>query len=271
MIGVELRPSTFTVDGAEYWYAEAGDPDADPLLLLHPSGVDARAFAPNLDALGGKFRLILPERTGHGHTPDRVGEISFDDEARATGSLLESLTDRPVRVLGCSGGGIVGLRLAVLRPDLVERLVVVAAPWHVDGWDDGVLDALADDPPQFLVDGYAEVSPDGADHYGVVCGKLARAHAREPAMTPGDLSELGVRTLVMIADDDEVVIEHAAEAVRSLPRGELAIVPGTSHGLLWEKPDLCHAILLDFLRNEPVETIAPRRRNPAEERGMSGP
>jgi pimeloyl-ACP methyl ester carboxylesterase len=45
-----------------------------------------------------------------------------------------------------------------------------------------------------------------------------------------------------------------------LPDGELAVIPGTSHGLLVEKPELCNAIMLDFLTNDPVPTMAPIRR-----------
>ncbi|HYT78475.1 MAG TPA: alpha/beta hydrolase [Actinomycetota bacterium] len=45
-----------------------------------------------------------------------------------------------------------------------------------------------------------------------------------------------------------------------LPDAELAVVPGTSHGLLYEKPGLCNAIILDFLTADPVPTIAPGRR-----------
>ena len=37
-------------------------------------------------------------------------------------------------------------------------------------------------------------------------------------------------------------------------------MPGTSHGLLYEKPGLCNAIILDFLTADPVPTIAPGRR-----------
>jgi len=55
-------------------------------------------------------------------------------------------------------------------------------------------------------------------------------------------------------------IEHVAELFRSLPNGELAIVPGTSHGFLVEKPHLCNALLLDFLMRDPVRTFAPIRR-----------
>jgi pimeloyl-ACP methyl ester carboxylesterase len=82
----------------------------------------------------------------------------------------------------------------------------------------------------------------------------------EPTLNAPDLREVISRTLVMVADDDEVKLEHAVEMYRSLPDPELAIIPGTSHGLLHEKPDLCNAIILDFLTTDPVPTIAPIRR-----------
>ena len=44
------------------------------------------------------------------------------------------------------------------------------------------------------------------------------------------------------------------------PGAELAIIPGTSHGLLVEKADRCNNIILDFLLNEPVPTLVPIRR-----------
>jgi pimeloyl-ACP methyl ester carboxylesterase len=64
----------------------------------------------------------------------------------------------------------------------------------------------------------------------------------------------------MVGDDDEVSPQHAVAFLRALPRGELAVVPGTSHGLLVEKPALCHAILADFLARDAVPTLAPIRR-----------
>lgn len=137
---------------------------------------------------------------------------------------------------------------------------MVAAPFHWDGWAEGVLDELDGEPPAFMAQSYGEVSPEGADHYSVLARKLADLHRLEPAMTTEELAAVDVRTLVMIGDDDEVTIEHATAALRAMPRAELSVLPGTSHGLLWEKPALCHAILLDFLLSEPPALIAPRRR-----------
>jgi pimeloyl-ACP methyl ester carboxylesterase len=64
----------------------------------------------------------------------------------------------------------------------------------------------------------------------------------------------------MIGDDDEVTLEHAVALYRGLPNGELAVVPGTSHGLLVEKPDLCNTMIVEFLTTDPVATLAPIRR-----------
>jgi pimeloyl-ACP methyl ester carboxylesterase len=64
----------------------------------------------------------------------------------------------------------------------------------------------------------------------------------------------------MLGDDDEVRLEHGIALYRSLPNAELAVVPGTSHGLLVEKPKLCNATIIDFLTNDPVSTLAPIRR-----------
>jgi pimeloyl-ACP methyl ester carboxylesterase len=55
-------------------------------------------------------------------------------------------------------------------------------------------------------------------------------------------------------------LEHAVALYRGLRDAELAVIPGTSHGLLVEKPALCDTIVLEFLSNEPVQTLAPIRR-----------
>jgi pimeloyl-ACP methyl ester carboxylesterase len=247
------------LQGVRTWYDECGD--GDPVALLHPggAGVDARAWSPNLDAFAAMFRVFTPERRGHGRTPDVEGPITFDLMAQDTIAFLESVVERPAYLVGCSDGAIVALLVALRRPDLVRKLGFIAGVFHHDGWAPGVLDSETD-PPAFLKRLYAEISPDGPAHYPVVVEKLARMHAKEPTLTIADLRRLQARTLVMVGDDDEVTLEHAVTLYRSLPDGELAVIPGTSHGLLVEKAALCNTMIVDFLTNDPVPTIAPIRR-----------
>jgi pimeloyl-ACP methyl ester carboxylesterase len=230
--------------------------------MLHPGGggVDARALEVNRVALAARFRVFTPERRGHGRTPD-VDPVTFDAMAADTVCFLEQVVQRPARLMGVSDGATVAILVALRRPDLVERLVLAAGVFHRDGWWPEAIDPR-NEPPAFLKASYAELSPDGAHHYGVIVDKLARLHQVEPSATVEQLAGIPCRTLVMVGDDDEVRLEHALDLYRSLPDGELAIVPGTSHGLLVEKPALCNLIISEFLTDEPVNTYAPiRRRN----------
>ena len=85
-------------------------------------------------------------------------------------------------------------------------------------------------------------------------------HAEEPSLSVEDLKGIAARTLVMIGDDDQVRLEHAIARYRAVPNCELAIVPGTSHGLLVEKPTLCNSMIVEFVGHEPAPTVAPIRR-----------
>ena len=245
------------LNGVRTWFDEHGA--GDPLVLLHPAATDSRAWASNLAALAARFRVFTPDRRGHGRTPDVAGPMSFEAMARDTIAFIEQVVGGPARILGCSDGAVVGLHVAWLRPDLVSRLAFVAGVFHHMGWLPGVIDS-EEELPEFMATSYGEVSPDGVEHFPVVVEKLNRMHLVDPTMTVDDLSRIPVRTLVMQGDDDQVAFEHTLDLYRSLPDAELAIVPGTSHGQLVEKPELCNAILLDFLCNEPVTTFAPIRR-----------
>jgi pimeloyl-ACP methyl ester carboxylesterase len=85
----------------------------------------------------------------------------------------------------------------------------------------------------------------------------------EPNLQASELAKVAQRSLVMFSDDDLVTLTHAVDMYDALPNAELAVVPGTSHFLTQEKPHLVNAIVLDFLTNEPVPTIAAIRRAPA--------
>jgi pimeloyl-ACP methyl ester carboxylesterase len=238
------------------WYDEHGE--GEPLVLVHPGGADARSWAPAVDALSVRFHVFTPERRGHGRTPDVEGPITYELMAQDAIAFLEAVVGGPAHLVGWSAGASVALHVALRRPDLLRRMILIAGVFHRDGWIPEAIDPDAG-PPEVLERGYAELSPDGPDHYPIVAAKLTRMNWEEPTLVASDLSGMRSRTLVMLGDDDEVTLEHAVAMYRALPDAELAVVPGTSHGLLHEKPALCNSILVGFLTTDPVPTIAPVR------------
>jgi pimeloyl-ACP methyl ester carboxylesterase len=228
------------------------DGHGEPLLLLHPGGADSRVFESNLPGLTEQFRVLRPDRRGHGRTPDVEGPISYEGMARDTIAFVERVVGGAALVVGHSDGAVVALMTALLRPDLVGRLVVAAGVFHHEGWARGAI-YLDEETMAFFVEFHGAVSPDGPDAFRALNAKLDRLHEEEPTLTVADLAGYPGPSLVMVGDDeDQIPIEHTLAFRAGLPRSQLAIVPGTGHGLLMEKPELCNRIIIDFL-TEPVE------------------
>jgi pimeloyl-ACP methyl ester carboxylesterase len=243
--------------GVKTWYAEHGV--GDPLVLLHGGFSDASEFGGQIPALAEQFHVFTPERRGHGHTADVPGPISYALMAGDTVAFLESLKIGRSHLVGHSDGANVALLVALARPDLVDRLVLISGNFHYDGLvPDLDLNELAAN--DYLADAYGQMSPDGRDHFPVVAAKIFAMATTEPTLTTADLAQVVARTLVMAGDDDMVSAEHTLLMYRSISDAELAVVPGTSHALIIEKPDLCNRIILDFLTKDPAPTFMPIRR-----------
>jgi pimeloyl-ACP methyl ester carboxylesterase len=234
------------VGEVETWWDVHGD--GDPLVVLHPGGADSRAWDPNLEGLANAFRSYRFDRRGQGRTPDVGGPITFEQMTRDTIAFIEEIVGEPAHLAGHSIGAPVGLLVAQARPDLVRGLVFSEGVFHVNGWLPGVLDPLPPEVDEFLRGLYGEVSPHGADHWPSVWARLDHEHHRAPALTADELAAIATPTLLMFADDGgEVDVAHIHAMHRALPNAQLAIVPGTGHGLPADKPELVDWMIIDFL------------------------
>jgi pimeloyl-ACP methyl ester carboxylesterase len=242
----------------DLWYEERGS--GEPLVLLHGGLADARFFEHNLPALAERFHVFATDQRGHGHTSDVEGPITFDLMTQDTIDFLEAVVGQPAHLLGHSNGAVIALLVGLRRPELVRSLVLVSGGFHRDGFvqsgDQFDVDAVI----AALGSSCGEVSPDGEDHFRVVVEKLAEMERSEPALPASELHRVSARTLVMFGDDDVMTMEHVNATYEGIPNSELAIVPGTSHFLLQEKPALCNEIVIRFLTDDPVPTVAPIRR-----------
>jgi pimeloyl-ACP methyl ester carboxylesterase len=240
------------------WYDEHGV--GDPLVLLHGGLVDARFFAPNIAELSAEFHVYTPERRGHGHTPDVEGPITYQLMTDDTIAFLEQVVGAPADLLGHSDGAFIAMLVAMQRPELVKRLVMISGGYNKSGEAMPDVEWDVEQITQFLGPAYGEVSPDGEAHFPVVATKIGEMARTEPNLDVSELSKVTQRSLVMFSDDDLMTLPHAIEMYDALPRAELAIVPGTSHFLTQEKPALVNAIVLDFLSQDPIATVAAIRR-----------
>ena len=248
------------------WYDEAGE--GEPLVLLHGGIVTNETWGPQLAELPAHFHVFAPERRGHGHTPDVEGPLHYATMADDTIAFLEKVVKEPAHLVGWSDGGIIGLIVVIKRPDLVKKLVAISANSDLEGVPkelrDGLVSTPADaDDMAMMRQLYEAVSPDGPEHWSVVYDKFIEMAASEPDIPLEEVARISVPTLVAAGDDDIVTLEHSVSIYRAVPGAELAVVPGTSHCLTMEKPEIVNKLIIDFLSNEPVPEMMPIRRAPA--------
>ena len=249
--------------GSALWWDERGT--GEPLVLLHGGLADSRFFSRNVPALAGRFHVYTPDARGHGGTPDVPGPVTPELLLRDLVAFLTTVVGGPAHLAGHSMGGITALHAALRHPGLVRRLILISAsiqppairpsgPQAPDSPWPGLAELI-----RFLGPGYGEVSPDGEGHFPVVARKIVTMLAAGPVLAQADLGGVSSRTLVMAGDEDAVCLDDTVALYNGIPDAELAIVPGTSHFLLREKPGLCNAIMLDFLTGAPIPAVPPVR------------
>jgi pimeloyl-ACP methyl ester carboxylesterase len=194
--------------------------------------------------------VYVPERRGHAHTPDVEGPLSYDVMAEDTVAYLDGVVGGRAHLVGWSDGAVVALLVARRRPDLVDRLVLIGQYYNSSGRVAGGMveqfSAGGDQVMGFLRAAYDEVSPDGPEHFPVVFAKTMRMVETEPEIDLASIGTVGAPTLVLQGDRDDVTLEHGAAVAAALPRGRLAVLPGT-HALPVESPGVVNALLLWFL------------------------
>jgi pimeloyl-ACP methyl ester carboxylesterase len=253
---------TIDISGHPTWVDDRGAGD-ETVMLLHGgmshSGVLLDALGP---ALTERYRVVSFDRRGHGRTADTDAPFHYTDMATETIGVLESVVGGAAHLVGWSDGGIVAVHVALRRPDLVQRLVLIGTNVH----HDAVL-ALDLDPSSpvaaKMYEEYAAMSPDGGDHFGVLFERFVVMASTEPTMNPAELASLTAPTLVMAGDDDLIRLDHTCAIYAALPAGRLAILPGASHALPIEHPAVMASLIVDFLGSlEPPPTLmAVRRRD----------
>lgn len=110
-------------------YLVAGDPDSEPVLLLHGVTTTAATWLPLVPALADRYRLYIPDRPGRGLSAAASyrGRYLRSFLVGYLGELCNELDVARPHVVGNSLGGLQAFLLALDR-DRVDRLCLVGAP-----------------------------------------------------------------------------------------------------------------------------------------------
>ena len=144
--------------GIDYAYRDIGDGEVPVVLLQHFRGNLDNWDPALIDALASSRRVVTFDNVGvgmtTGTTPGSVVQMAHDALA-----FLSSLNFEQVDLLGFSIGSFVAQEIALLRPDVLRRLILAssapkgAAGMH--GWAPDVIGAVGQPEPN--PDGYLDV------------------------------------------------------------------------------------------------------------------
>lgn len=244
--------------GHEIWNLEWPN-NGEAVVLLH-GGLSATEDWDKyvLPAVEDSFHVFAYDRTGQGRTADQIDSLHFPFQTREAIAYLEDIVKEPANLIGWSDGGIIALMVAIERPDLVKSIVAIGANYHHQHGGEAIPQwEISDEDRQE----HAERSPDAPEALDSKVARMWEIWNTEPTLSEKDLGKIQCPTLILASDDESFSFAHITSMYEAIPLGQLAIIPGTSHYVIKEKPEITQAVIKDFLRDlTPPDTRAPVRR-----------
>ena len=242
----------------------------EPLVLIHGLGCSGADWAFQVATLEKRFRVIVPDLPGCGHSPPPGDEYTIGGFADALWSLLDHLHIARPNIIGFSLGGAVALEMAALRPDSVPRLGLINSlatyrPNHWRKWFETHLSAnivrllgmrraawllaarLFPEPWQRAMREHT-VAAVGAVPAGSYLG-MGLALARWAIVDR--LDRLTSRILLIAAEYDFTPLEEKRELAAKL-RADIVVVRGSRHGTPFDSVEVTNASLLALLTDRPL-------------------
>jgi pimeloyl-ACP methyl ester carboxylesterase len=215
------------VNGVEIYYEVDGK--GPPFILLHGNGEDHTIFGRLVEDLRENYAVYSIDTRGHGKS-GKVDSYHYSDMAEDIASLIRELgLERPI-LYGFSDGGIIGLMLASKYPEMLSALI-------------------ASGP---------NLSPRGLKTYVRIGMRLLYFFKRdplfalminEPDITDDDLKKISVPALITVAQKDFIVFSHAEHISKTIPHGELILVPYENHFSYVINSDRLFPLISDFIES----------------------
>ena len=236
------------VNGKKIYYEEYGT--GIPLILLHGGISNMSSFGTVIPELSKEFRVIAIDVPGEGRS-EMLDSISFQILASHVSNMIDILKLDSVYVYGYSVGGIIALHLTADRPDKVKMAVISSANYNYDGFDSTFGgDKLG---PEFM-EAYPKFWLEEHESKALQKGKwkkyiqdFNKLWSPREFVPEAKLKQIVNPVLIVLGDRDMIKPEHGLKMYNLIKGSQLAILPNTTHFVLWERPYLISRTVLDFL------------------------
>jgi pimeloyl-ACP methyl ester carboxylesterase len=253
------------VNGLNMYYEIHGSGDV-PVVLLHGAYMHTGMMEFLLSGLANTRQVTAVDLQGHGRTADIDRPITYEQMADDVAALMEHLGTAQADMVGYSMGGSIALLLAMRHPERVRKVVAASGQYRLDGLYPEVIAGIAGFTVENMLttpwyEAYAAVAPN-PDDFPTLFEKLKRLDAEEFAWDEAEIEAIAAPALLIYGDADVIRPEHMVELFRllgggvpgdltGLPKARLAILPGTTHVGVMQRPDWLRPMITEFL-DEPM-------------------
>ena len=260
---------TASANGTKINYTDTGG-NGTPVVLLHAFPFNSAMWAPQLESLGEKFRLIAPDLKGFGDSdaPEDRSAYSMDGYADEVKALVDDLGLDGYVLAGLSMGGYIALAYMRRYAEGVVGLVLADTRAEADPPEgkekrSNQQNLVSSEGTAGLVETLtgALLAEDTRSNKPDVVKKAQSAMDNPPAGFIGaleamknrvdsteGLAKVDVPTLVIVGENDGVTPPEAARNLHEHIGGsELVVIPGAGHISNMEAPEAFNGALAEFL------------------------
>lgn len=249
--------SYIDANGIRLHVQELNPEGRETVILLHGLLVGSLAmwYFTAAPFLSEKYRVIMYDLRGHGKSDSYSSGFDIDSLVSDLEALIDHYQLERVNLAGHSYGGLIALHCAMKHPELVDRLVVIDAPYPPSDVTE-INDFIQKSPGQMV-----EALPEwmrqmvaGGKRQAVrlvkslehLCLKstLLTDLRNEKRLTKSQLAAFSVPTLLMYGDASSC-FESGKGLAGQLPGSTFTSVPG-GHYLPIESVDIVKHTLMEF-------------------------
>ncbi len=257
-MGVQYR--TVQAQGFTMRFYESGMDNEKTVVLLHGLGGNALyTWMRLMPALAEKYHVLAPNLINAGIKKLDASTYTIEQEEQLVLTMLGELGVSKANFVGLSVGGWISLRIALDRPDMMDRLVLIAPAGvkekfptaeqmginqgdPISKWY-GKLFYTPPPIPFFVLDTQSEyattIHPKLAELLHVIQSRSQSLDKQLP--------EVRNPTLIIWGQDDRVLPpEWGHFLAEEIPGARLDIFPRCGHAVVWDQGELLQRTVLDF-------------------------